>query len=299
MPRPPISVVIPCKNEEHHLEDCVASVVQWADEVVIADSGSTDRTLEIATRLCQTFPAICRLVQREFVNYGSFKRWVCEQCRHDWVFVLDADERMTPSLSREIDLALSAARPYDAYSVWFETYFLGNPIRHGSWKHKVVRLFRKSRCQYNTREVHERIDVPHREVKHLVSPLKHFTCTSLERWLQKKWAYAAYGARELAKRGRRTRSSDILFRPIIRFVTSYLLRLGFLDGIPGLIVAIDDAFTTYLKYLKLWESQQNSQSFSSPQESCSTPIATNGQHDNGNRDGSQRLHPIPNSVAEQ
>lgn len=258
MPRPPVSVVIPCKNEEHHLEDCVTSVVHWAEEVVIADSGSTDRTLEIATRLCKSFPSICRLVQREFVSYGSFKSWACGQCRHDWVFVLDADERMTPSLSREIDLALSEAFPCDAYAIRFENYFLGRPIRYGRWNHKgVIRLFCRSRCHYDTREVHERVEVPSQNVKPLFSPLKHFTCISLDRWIHKKWAYAIYGANELAKRGRKAGVIDLLIRPIGRFVTGYFLRFGFLDGIPGLIVAIDDAFSTYLKYLRLWEIQQN------------------------------------------
>jgi len=270
MPRPPISVVIPCKNEEHHLEECVASVLHWANEVVIADSGSTDRTLEIAKRLCESFPATCHLIERDFINFSSFKSWACQQCRHDWVFVLDADERMTPSLSREIDLALSASSPFDAYAVRFETYFLGHRIRYGKWNHKgVVRLFRKSRCNYCTREVHERIDVPEHKVKQLVSPLKHFTCTSLERWFHKKCTYAVYGANELAKRGRRAGVIDLLLRPIAQFVTGYLLRFGFLDGIPGLVVAIDDAFSTYLKYLKLWETQQNQKSLPSLHESNS------------------------------
>lgn len=257
MPRPAISVVIPCKNEEHHLESCVTSVLHWADEIVIADSGSTDRTLEIAAELCESFPETCRLVQREFVNYGSFKSWASQQCRHDWVFVLDADERMTPTLSHEIDLVLSSHSLPDAYTVRFEHYFLGHPIRFGTWSHKgVVRLFRRSRCHYDEREVHERIKVPGDYVGRLVSPLQHFTCTSLDRWFHKKYTYAVYGAKELVKQGRRANIADLLFRPILRFISGYFLRLGLLDGLPGLIVAIDDAFSTYLKYVHLWELQQ-------------------------------------------
>lgn len=257
MPRPPLSVVIPCKNEEHHLEYCVLSVVDWADEVVIADSGSTDRTLEVAARLCETFPTKCRLVQREFISFGSFKSWACQQCRHDWVFVLDADERMTGPLSHEIDTALSSSSA-DAYIVPFRHYFLGRLIRFGDWNHKgVIRLFRQSRCYYDSREVHERVIVPSGHVQQLPSPLQHFTCTSLDRWFHKKYSYAKYGANELAKRGRRARFGDLLLRPLIQFIRGYIFRLGFLDGIPGLIVAIDGAFSAYLKYVKLWEIQQN------------------------------------------
>jgi len=261
MPRPEFSVVIPCKNEEHHLEDCVLSVVDWADEVVIADSGSTDRTLEIAARLCERFPAKCRLVQREFINFGSFKSWASQQCRHDWVFVLDADERMSKSLSHEIDTVLSSSSAADAYLVRFRHYFLGHRIRFGKWNGRgVIRLFRQSRCHYDSREVHEKVIVPSGRVRKLHSRLDHFTCTSLDRWFQKKYAYARYGANELAKRGRRARAYDLFLRPLIQFIAGYIFRLGFLDGIPGLIVAFDGAFSTYLKYVKLWEIQQNQKS---------------------------------------
>ncbi len=260
MPRPPLSVVIPCKDEEHHLKDCVLSVVDWADEVVIADSGSTDRTLAIATNLCEKFPAKCRLVQREFINFGSFKSWACQQCRYDWVFVLDADERMTEPLSQEIDTALSSSSA-DAYIVPFRHYFLGHPIRFGDWNRKgVIRLFRQSHCYYDSREVHEKVIVPSGHVQQLYSPLQHFTCTSLDRWFHKKYSYANYGANELAKRGRKARFSDLLFRPLAQFIRGYIFRLGFLDGVTGLIVAIDGAFSTYLKYVRLWEIQQNRKS---------------------------------------
>jgi len=270
MPRPAVSVVIPCKDEERHLEACVTSVLHWADEIVIADSGSTDRTLEIAARLCENFPHTCRLVQREFVNYGSFKSWASQQCRHDWVFVLDADERMTPALANEIDRALSSPSSRDAYTVRFEHFFLGHPIHFGSWNRKgVVRLFRKSHCRFVEREVHERIEVPSGCVGRLRSPLQHFTCTSLDRWFRKKYAYAVYGARELAKQGRKAGILDLLMRPIVRFIVGYFLRLGFLDGLPGLIVALDDAFSTYLKYAHLWELQQKRQSLPDQQNRTS------------------------------
>jgi glycosyltransferase involved in cell wall biosynthesis len=267
MPRPAVSVVIACKDEEHHLESCVASVLHWADEILIADSGSTDCTREIAASLCETFPQTCRLVQREFINYGSFKSWASQQCRHDWVFVLDADERMTPALANEIDRALSSPVPCNAYAVRFQHHFLGHPIRFGPWgRHRVVRLFRKSQCHFNQREVHESIEVPDGRVGRLVSPVQHFTCSSLDRWFRKKIAYAVFRAKELAEQGRKAGVLDLAIRPILRFLVGYFLRLGCLDGLPGLIVAIDDAFATYLKYVHLWELQQKRQSLPDQQD---------------------------------
>lgn len=171
---------------------------------------------------------------------------------------------MTRSLAKEIDHALSLPSLPDAYSVRFKHYFLGYPIRFGDWKRKgTIRLFRKSRCYYTDREVHEAIAVPSACVGKLTASLLHFTCTSLDRWFGKKYAYAAFGANELAKQGRKTRVVDLLVRPILRFVVGYFSRLGFLDGVPGLIVAIDGAFWIYLKYALLWELQQGQKSLPS------------------------------------
>lgn len=253
MGRPPISVVIACKDEERHLAACVQSVLNWADEILIADSGSTDRTLEIARSFTREHPEVCRLISKQFNGFGKFKGWAVSHARHDWVFVLDADERMTSTLKAEINLKLEHVDAFDAYLVGFEHRFLGYRIRHGLWNHKVVRLFRKSAGSFDTRPVHERIVVTTGRIGVLSSRIEHWTCTDLERWFAKKNRYTSAGAELLWAQGRRAGLIDILFRPIGRFFKSFVLRAGFLDGVGGLMVAADDAFTAFQKYLKLLE----------------------------------------------
>jgi glycosyltransferase involved in cell wall biosynthesis len=252
MHRPPISVVIPCKDEEHHLAACVQSVLGWADEILIADSGSTDKTLAIAHDFCTAHPRLCRLIQREFISFGSFKGWAVNQCRHDWVLVLDADERMTPALRREIDKVLSKSDCPDAFLVGFDHYYLGYRIRHGAWNHKVVRLFRKSVANYDAGAIHEKVVVSTGRVGILKGRLEHRTCTCLDRWYQKKNRYTTVGALEKWKRGKRARLWDLTLRPITAFVKSFIVKMGFLDGMGGFLVAVDDAVTTFQTYLKLW-----------------------------------------------
>lgn len=266
MNRPPISVVIPCKDEETHLVDCVRSVLGWADEILIADSGSTDKTLAIAHDFCETYPEVCRLVQCEFISFGSFKGWAVNQCRHDWVFVLDADERMTPALRREIDKVLSKSDRPDAFLAGFEHRFLGYRIRHGSWNHKVVRLFRRSVANYDAKAVHEKVVVSTGRVGVLKGRVEHWTCTCLDKWYQKKNRYTTAGALERWKRGKRTHLWDLALRPIAVFVRGYIVKLGFLDGLGGFLVAVDDAFTVFQTYLKLWAiaHQRASEGLSTP-----------------------------------
>lgn len=256
MGRPPISVVIACKDEERHLAACVRSALHWAEEILIADSGSSDRTLEIAHALTRNHPNTCRLIWKEFNGFGKFKGWAVSHACHDWVFVLDADERMTPALASEIDRELDQPGRYDAYLVGFEHHFLGHRIRHGSWNHRVVRLFRKSVGSFDSRAVHERVIIPTGRVGVLSARLEHWTCTDLERWFTKKNHYTSAGAKLLWSQGRRAGLLDILLRPVGRFIKSFVLRAGFLDGTGGLIVAADDAYTELQKYLKLWELTQ-------------------------------------------
>ncbi len=252
MHRPPISVVIPCKDEETHLTACVRSVLGWADEILIADSGSTDNSLAIARDFCTAYPQVCRLVQREFISFGSFKAWAVNQCRYDWVFVLDADERMTPALAHEIDQKLSQDNAPDAFLVGFNHRYLGYCIRHGAWNHKVVRLFRKSAANYDAKAVHEKVVVRTGKVAVLKGRLDHWTCTCLDKWYRKKNHYTTVGALERWKQGKRAHLWDLALRPIAAFTKSFLFKLGFLDGVGGFLVAQDDAFTASQTYLKLW-----------------------------------------------
>src|SRR3954468_16424518 len=126
---PKLTVLIPCKDEIQHIRACIESVRPIADEILIADSGSTDGTLEVVRSL-----GGCRIIEREYVNSADFKNWAIPQARHSWVLVVDADERVKPELAAEIKSLLASEPPVDGYYLRRETYFLGHPIRHGSWQ---------------------------------------------------------------------------------------------------------------------------------------------------------------------
>ncbi|MGQ9820567.1 MAG: glycosyltransferase family 2 protein [Thermogutta sp.] len=255
--RPPITVIIPCKNEQQRIADCLDSVWDWADEILVADNGSTDDTLLIADRYCRRSPERCRLIEREFIGYGDFKNWAMSRARHDWVLHLDADERLTDEIKEEIDSVLRDDHPYAGYRVRFQTYFLGHRIRHCGWSgHGPIRLMRRSLCHFDDRRVHEGVIVSSNAIGMLRSPIEHHTYRSLDHWTDKKNRYTTLGAEQLASSGRAARPfCDLVLRPILRFLAVYLWRGGFLDGVPGLIISLDDAFGTFLKYAKLWELQ--------------------------------------------
>ncbi len=251
--KPPITVLIPCKNEVHHIAACIASAKPIADEILIADSGSTDGTLELVRSLGDY-----RIIEREYVHSADFKNWAIPQAKNDWILVLDADERLTPELREEIlTLFADGSPPQDGYRVRFAPYFLGRPIRHCGWNTTTsIRLFRRSVGRYSTRRVHADVIVESGKVGMLHHKIEHYTCTSLERWMEKRNRYTERGAEELFAAGRKVSPLELFFRPCFHFFKSYVLRAGFLDGTAGLIVCLDDAFSAFLKYAKLWEKHE-------------------------------------------
>lgn len=245
-----LTVLIPCKNESQHIGDCIASARLVADEILVADSLSTDDTLDIVQRV-----GGCRIIQREFIDYASFKNWAIPQATHSWVLILDADERVTESLAAEIravlqknDLAL------DAYRMRREYFFLGKRIYHCGCNHTtIIRLFRRDACRYGPARVHEQFDVPADRVGSLQGKLLHYTCLSLTRFVEKQVQYAAIWAEDHHNAGRRVSLPGLLFRPIVRFLQLYIFRGGFLDGATGLVICYTNSFYTFLKYANLWE----------------------------------------------
>jgi (heptosyl)LPS beta-1,4-glucosyltransferase len=245
-----LTVLIPCKNESHHIRACIESVRGLADEILVADSLSTDNTLELVRSL-----GICRIIQREFIDYANFKNWAIPQASHPWVFVLDADERMTEPLAAEIRSVLAADDPpHDAYRMRRDNFFLGHPIRHCGWNRStIIRLFRRDACRYGPARVHEQLDVSPGRVGLLRGKLLHYTCSSLAQWTEKHNRYATLWAEDHHRAGRRTSWLGILARPPLRFLQLYIFRGGFLDGTPGLIVCASNAVYTFLKYAGLWQ----------------------------------------------
>ena len=244
--RVPISVIVPTFNEEENIRDCLESVT-WADEILVVDSFSTDRTLEIARKYTD------RIIQREYINSASQKNWAIPQTKHDWVMVLDSDERVTPELRDEITRLLENGPGHKGYVIKRINHFLGRRIRYGGWaRDRVLRLWDKRLGRYQEKEVHAEVEVdgPVSELSH---PLVHITFRSWDSYMRKIDRYTSWGAEEYIKRGRRATLLDLVLRPPARFLKRYVLQLGFLDGIPGLMITGIDTWVVFVKYARLWE----------------------------------------------
>ncbi|MEP7027661.1 MAG: glycosyltransferase family 2 protein [Candidatus Eisenbacteria bacterium] len=241
---PPISAVVITRDEEANLERCLLSARAVAAELVVVDSGSTDRTLDIARRLADV------VLERPWLGYGPQKQFALDQARHDWVLALDADEVLTPALASEI-----GACPFDldGYELPRRSWYLGRWILHGTWyPDPVLRLFRRDRARYTTDRVHESVQLAG-TLGRFRGHLDHYPYKDLAHHMAKLDALATLAAAQLAERGKRASWTRLALKPPFEFLRSYVLRRGFLDGAPGLVAAGMHAHYNFLKYAKLVE----------------------------------------------
>lgn len=246
-----LTVLIPCKDERQHIRACLESVRPIADEILVADSGSTDGTLDIVRQ----FGGV-RIIEREYVNSADFKNWAIPQARHEWVLVVDADERVTPELAAEIRELLAFPPPQDAYQMRRDAFFLGHRIRHSGWNTpKVVRLFRKAVSRYQVRRVHANVEVETGRIGTLRQRLLHYTALDLDHFLAKQHRYATWSALDAHDAGKRASLLKMLIHAPLRFFQLYVLRGGLLDGQAGLVLCGATAYYTFLKDAKLWSLQ--------------------------------------------
>ncbi len=241
----PLSVAIITRNEEDRLPECLASVA-FAAEVVVVDSDSTDRTVEIA----REFGAVVYV--EPWQGFGRQKQLAIDRCRHDWVLVLDADERVGAEAQWEIREVLAAGSSV-AYSFPRKNYFCDRWLRHaGWWPDRVVRLFRKDSARMSERAVHESLEV-HGPVGALRQPLIHYANKDLAQTLRKVNHYSSAGADELFAQGETASVVKALLRAAWAFLHGYILRGGFLDRGEGFIMAVSDFMNVFFKYAKLRE----------------------------------------------
>jgi len=247
--RTPVSIVIPTRNEALQIGECVRGLA-WAGEVIVVDGASADGTAESARA------AGARVLNGARAGTGG--QTIAAQrnagiaaAAHEWVFALDADERIGPELAAEL-AATVAAPAHEAYAVRRRNVFFGRTITRAGWGEDwVVRLFRRER-RFVERRVHEGLEAV-ADVGRLGAPLEHVPYRDLSHYLQKLDRYATWAAEDLAARGRRPRLSDLLFRPPARFARMYLLQLGVLDGWRGAVLCGLAAVSVFLKYARLWE----------------------------------------------
>jgi glycosyltransferase involved in cell wall biosynthesis len=240
-----ISVIIIAGNEEKNIGDCLESV-RWADEIIVVDSESTDRTVEIAGRYTD------KVFIRKWDGYASQKNYSLEKAANEWVLSLDADERVSPELLEEIR-TLDFAKA-DGFYIPRRNYFLGKVIRSCGWSPDYqLRLFRKSKTTLTARQVHEGFSVDGKR-DHLKGELVHFTHQSIAGTLAKVAEYSTLEAAEKAQRIHVT-GLKLFFKPLWAFFQHFIMRRGFTDGVHGLMVSIIHAMTKTQVYLKIWELQ--------------------------------------------
>ncbi|MCA9246323.1 MAG: glycosyltransferase family 2 protein [Planctomycetales bacterium] len=248
----PITVIIPCKDEAVNIADCIASVRPIAAEILVADSGSSDETLEIVARA-----GGCRVIEREYVDSANFKNWAIPQATHEWIFLIDADERLTPELVAEIQAIVARAPEKDGYWVYRANYFMGKRIRFSGWQNdRVIRLFRRDVSRYEDILDHSEVQLAPERVGRLRHRMPHFTYRSYDQYFPKFHRYTKRSAAFRYSRGRRPSGLQLLLRGPFRFLRSYILKLGFLDGLAGLQLSVLSGFYSYMKEARLWELDQ-------------------------------------------
>lgn len=240
-----LSVVVITLNEEHNIGECLASVA-WAGEAVVVDSCSSDRTVALARQHG------ARVVARPFTDYADQKNFALAQAGSDWVLSLDADERVPETLAAEIRRAVADPGDFVGYEILRRDRTFGRWLRHGlSWPQPKLRLIQRNRGRWQG-VVHEVI-VADGPVGRLRNPMLHYHCESIGDFMRRADHYTTMEARAWQAAGVRPSLSKLLLYPPALFAYSYVWRLGFLDGRPGLILAILMAYYTFLKRAKLWE----------------------------------------------
>jgi glycosyltransferase involved in cell wall biosynthesis len=252
--RSKISVYILAYNEEAKIADCVSSVT-WADEVVVIDSHSTDRTVEIAQDLG------AKITQVDFDGFGKIRMAGIEHTQYDWILSIDADERCTPEAKKEIIEVVDSKNSMDAYFIPRRNEFMGKKIRFCGWypNYRQPQLFRRGKLTYEAKDlVHEDFEV-HGSVGYLKNNINQIPFLDISEIFQKMDRYSELGAEKLHSKGKKAPPSlMIVLRSIWTFLRIYFLRAGVLDGWAGFIIAFCNMEGTFYRYSKLKEIYRSS-----------------------------------------
>lgn len=241
--RAPFSVVIITLNAAAQLEACLQSIA-FADEVLVVDCGSTDSTLALAQQ------AGARILHQDWLGYGAQKQFAISQAKHDWVLCLDADERVSDSLRAAMEVALVASQ-VNGFEMPRCNRFMGRWLRHGEgYPDWSLRLFRRSQGRWSDDPVHEKVILNGASAR-LQGDLLHASAEDLTLYLEKQNRYTTLQAEALWRRGKRAGVAQMVLSPLLRFVKFYVLRLGFLDGVAGLVHIVIGCHNSFMKYAKL------------------------------------------------
>lgn len=245
---PTLAVALIVKNEEKHLKSCLETVADWVDEIIILDSGSTDTTEIISRQFTNKF-----FVNTEWPGFGKQRQLAQQYITSDYVLWLDADERVTPELKNDIQRAVSANKPNLLYKINRLSTAFGKQINHSGWSPDwVTRLYKTQETQYNDALVHESVVIPSTaKIESLSGRLLHFTYEELHQYTRKTALYMKSWTDQREGKKKSSLGGAIL-HGFFRFFKMYILKLGFLDGRHGLVLAILSANTTFTRYADLW-----------------------------------------------
>ena len=242
-----LSVILITKNEEANLKDCLESV-SFADEIIVVDSQSSDKTQEIA----RSFGAKLEITS-DWPGFGPQKNRALNLATQDWVLSIDADERVTPELKQEILTAIASPNAADCYAIPRSSWYCGRFMKHSGWYPDYVdRLFKRGSAKFSDHLVHERL-LPTGSSGKLNNHFLHYSYRDFSQVLKKVDVYSSAAAQQAFKQGKKGGLGEALVHGFWAFFRTYVLRRGFLDGKHGLALAISNAATSYYKYLKLWQ----------------------------------------------
>jgi glycosyltransferase involved in cell wall biosynthesis len=244
---PTLSVILITRNEEANLADCLASLEGIAQQIVVVDTNSSDRTLEIA----KSHGAIISQ-PIDWPGFGPQKNRALDLATSEWVLSLDADERLTPALRSEILTAIHHSAHVDCFAIPRLSWYCGRFIRHSGWSPDYVdRLFKRGTARFSDDLVHERL-IPNGQVAKLENPMLHFSFMDFSQVLQKIDRYSTASAEQAFAKGRRSNPLKAILHGVWAFIRTYFIRAGFLDGYEGLALAISNAEGSYYRYMKIW-----------------------------------------------
>lgn len=245
-----LSVIIITYNEAENIARCLEAV-KWAEEIIIVDSGSTDDTVAIAKNYTSHV-----YVTKDWPGFGSQKNRALDYATQPWVLSIDADEVVLAALAEEINALLHQGTAYDVYQVSRQSYFIDQAIYHGDWKNdRVARLFKKDSARHSEDIVHEQL-LYQVEAGRLKAKLQHYTVNTLQQAIAKMDRYSTLNAQKLMNRGKQTTFCAAFTHGVWSFLRGYFIRLGFLDGKAGFLIALLNAQGSFYKYAKLYYQQR-------------------------------------------
>ncbi|TVZ55378.1 glycosyltransferase involved in cell wall biosynthesis [Lutibacter sp. Hel_I_33_5] len=245
-----ITAIIPTLNEQIHIEEAIGSV-DFADEIIIIDSFSSDKTIELAKK------HDVKIIQRQFDDFSSQKNFAIEKASNSWIYILDADERVTEELKNEILKTVKDPKDKVGFHIRRSFFFGAKNLHYGGWQRdKVIRLFLKEYCQYNGNLVHEVIESTG-ELGFLKNKINHYSYRNYNQYIGKMNHYSELKAQQLFQKNKNVNVYHFLIKPLVRFFIHYVIRLGFLDGYAGLIYARTQAYAVFSRYVKLWHLKNN------------------------------------------